>query len=151
MSVRRIVYSEAYHVDIGQHVFPTEKYRLVQKRLIDENGLESSDFFTPEPAEDKDILLVHTKRYLEKLKSGTLSPAEVMRLELPYSKKLVKASYLCVGGTIDSAKIALKNGIGVHLGGGFHHAFSDHGEGFCVFNDIAIAVKRLMKDGDIKK
>lgn len=151
MSVRQIVYSEAYRVDIGSHVFPTEKYRLIKKRLIEEKLLKPADFLTPKPAEDKDILLVHAKEYLEKLKTGTLSPMEIARLELPYSKDLVKASYMCAGGTIESSKIALKNGVGVHLGGGFHHAFADHGEGFCVLNDVAIAVRKLIKDGLITK
>lgn len=146
-----IVYSEDYYVDIGLHVFPTEKYRLIRKKLIDENSLAPSDFISPEPARDEDILLVHTKEYLDKLKNAGLSPMEIMRMELPYSKKLVRSSILCVGGTILTCKIALEKGAGAHLGGGFHHAFPDHGEGFCVFNDVAIGARRLIKDGDIKR
>jgi len=151
MSVPKIVYCEEYRVDIGRHVFPTEKYRLIKEKLKSETGLTPQNFVSPKPATDKDILLVHTKDYLNKLKKGTLSPMEEARLELPYSKELVKASYMCAGGTIEACRAAVKEGIGIHLGGGFHHAFPDHGEGFCVFNDIAIGIKRLIKDGDIKK
>ncbi len=151
MPLPKIVYSKDYYVDIGQHVFPTIKYRLIYQKLIDEGGFKPSDFVTPSPASDEDLLSVHTKEYIEKLKTGTLSPTEIFTLELPFSEELVKASYLCAGGTILASEIALENGIGIHLGGGFHHAFPDHGEGFCVFNDIAIGVKRMQKDKRIKK
>lgn len=147
----KIVYSKYYYVDIGQHVFPTIKYRLIYQKLIRISGFSPHDFIEPDPASDGDLLLVHTKEYIEKLKNGTLSPAEMFTLELPYSEALVKSSYLCVGGTILASKIALEEGIGIHIGGGFHHAFPDHGEGFCVFNDIAIGVKRMQKDRRIKR
>lgn len=147
----RLVYSKHYCVDIGQHVFPTVKYRLIYHKLIDEEKLSSSDFVEPEPAGDEDLFLVHTKEYVEKLKTGTLSAAEVLMLELPYSEELVRASYLCVGGTILASRIALETGVGIHIGGGFHHAFPDHGEGFCVFNDIAIGIKKMQKESRIRK
>ncbi len=151
MHAPEIIYSKDYNVDIGSHVFPTEKYRLIKQKLIKEAGLKESGFLTPKPAQDEDILLVHTKEYLNKLKKGKLSQMEVMRLELPYSKELVDASYICVGGTIEACKLALKNKVAIHIGGGFHHAFPDHGEGFCVLNDVAIGVRRLIKDKDISK
>ncbi len=149
MGKKRAVYSEEYDVDIGSHVFPTEKYRLIRKRLKDEGVLTDGDLIFPLPASDEDILLVHSREYLDKMKSGGLSPEERFKLELPYSSELVRASYICVNGTIRSSAVALEDGVGVHIGGGFHHAFSDHGEGFCVFNDIAIAVRRMMKDGRV--
>ncbi|MBL7068700.1 MAG: histone deacetylase [Candidatus Omnitrophica bacterium] len=151
MSSPRIVYSKDYYVDIGQHVFPTVKYRLIRQRLVEEGGLRESNFVAPESASDADLLLVHTKEYIGKLKNGTLSSAEILTLELPISKELVKASYICVGGTILASKIALEEGVGIHLGGGFHHAFPDHGEGFCVLNDIAVAIRRMQKDKKIKR
>jgi len=151
MPASKIVYSEKYYVDIGTHVFPTEKYRLIRKKLIEEGGFKNTDFISPQSAQDADILLVHTKEYLQKLKKAKLSPTEIMRMELPYSKELVRASCLCVGGTIAGSRLAMENGVGIHLGGGFHHAFPDHGEGFCVFNDVAIAARRLIRDGKIKK
>jgi acetoin utilization deacetylase AcuC-like enzyme len=151
MSKSRIVYSDEYDVDIGAHVFPTKKYKLIRDKLIRDGLLSEENFESPDLSSDEDMLLVHSKEYVNKLKSGTLSFEDIFRLELPYSKELVRASYLCVNGTIRTCNIALEEGVGVHLGGGFHHAFSDHGEGFCVFNDVAIAVRRMMKDGKIKK
>jgi len=147
----RIVYTDAYLVDIGNHVFPTEKYKMVRDLLIKNDGLKEENFIQPKPADDKDILLAHTKSYLDKLKKGALSREEQLRLELPYSRELVDASLLCVDGSIMASKFALEDMVGIHLGGGFHHAFPDHGEGFCVFNDIAIAIRRLKKEGLIRK
>ncbi|MDI6808834.1 MAG: histone deacetylase [Candidatus Eisenbacteria bacterium] len=147
----KIVYSDAYEVDIGPHVFATQKYRLIKSLLIEEKVASEGDFVSPEPATDDDVLLVHTKGYVEKLKNGTLSTKDILVLELPYSKELVSASWLGAGGTILSFKNAIEHGVGIHLGGGFHHAFPDDGEGFCVLNDIAIGIKRLLKDGDIRR
>ncbi len=151
MNKKRVVYSVRYDVDIGAHVFQTQKFRLIHDRLICEKVLSREEFECPRPASDEDVLLVHSKGYLNKLKTGTLGLEEIFKLELPYSEEIVRASYICVDGTIKSCAIALEKGVGVHIGGGFHHAFSDHGEGFCVFNDVAIAVKRMMKDGKIAK
>jgi len=151
MTERKIVYSEDYYVDIGDHVFPTVKYRLIHNRLIEERVLRKEDVVSPSIAGDEDVLLVHTPQYLKKLKEGKFSREEILTLELPYSKELVKSSLLCCGGTILASQMALKKGVGIHLGGGFHHAFADHGEGFCVLNDIAIGIKRAMKDKLIKK
>lgn len=151
MSSKKVVYSDEYDVEIGAHVFQTVKYKLIRERLITEKLLTEEEFISPQAVSDEDILLVHSKEYLDKIKDGTLSFEELFRLELPYSKELVHASYVCVDGTIKSCDIALEIGVGAHLGGGFHHAFKDHGEGFCVFNDVAIAIKRMMKDERVKK
>lgn len=148
---KNIIYTEKYIVDIGAHVFPTVKYKLVYERLLKDADISKDDFIEPRRASDEDLLLAHTQKYIDKLKYGTLTPAEVLILELPYSKQLVDASYLCAGGTIMSCEFALTKKVGLHLGGGFHHAFSDHGEGFCVLNDIAVGIRRLKKDGLIKK
>lgn len=150
LNIRRIVHSKKYQLDIGLHVFPTEKYRLIYEKLLKE-GYSPQDFVSPNVASDEDILLVHTKEYVDKLKSGMLSPLEILTMEVPYSKALVEASWICVGGTILSSQVALEDGVGLHIGGGFHHAFPDHGEGFCVLNDIAVAIRRLKKDGMITK
>lgn len=149
----KIVYSEKYYVDIGAHVFPTAKYRLVKKRLESDKGLCSKiEFIEPGLASESDILLVHDKVYLDKLKNAKLSIKEMLTMELPYSKGLTTASILCCGGTILASKIALEGRVGIHLGGGFHHAFPDHGEGFCVLNDIAVAVKKIqMSKSKIQK
>ncbi len=119
--------------------------------LIKEKIIKKEEFVEPKEASNQDILLGHTKEYLEKIKKGKLSEKEIAILEIPYSKELVKFAFLNVGGTILAGKLALKNRVGIHIGGGFHHAFPDHGEGFCVFNDIAVCVKKLQKEKLIKK
>ncbi len=137
-------------MDIGLHIFPTLKYRLIYEALL-KGGFSAQNFVSPPPASDEDILWVHTKEYINKLKGGTLSAEEKFTMEVPYSKALVEASWICVGGTVLASRIALEEGAGLHIGGGFHHAFPDHGEGFCVLNDIAVAIRRLKKDGAIAK
>lgn len=148
----RLVYSKDYAVDIGKHVFPTSKYKLIKNELLKDLSIkERVSFVSPKKACEDDILLAHDKSYINKLKSGTLSREEIMRMELPFSKQLVEVSMLCCQGTILATQIALKSMLGIHIGGGFHHAFSDHGEGFCMLNDIAVAVKRLLKYGPVSK
>lgn len=147
----RFVYSDAYWmVELGNHVFPAEKYRLIFENIV-QKGAKKENFVSPEPALDEDLLLVHSAKYLKKLKTGRLSSAEVMTMELPYSAEILDFSQLMVGGTILAAQLALENGLAVHIGGGFHHAFHDHGEGFCILNDVAIAVRKLQKNGAIEK
>lgn len=143
----KLVYREEYYLPIGDHVFPSSKYRLVQRYLMDQGVITPDDLLSPEPASDEDVLLVHTPMYVHKLKTGTLSAREELELEVPYSRELVEAFWLQAGGSILAAERALQDRVCVHLGGGFHHAFADHGEGFCVLNDIAIAIRRLQKDG----
>jgi acetoin utilization deacetylase AcuC-like enzyme len=146
----KLVYSDAYYLPIGQHVFPAEKYRRIRDRLLATGVAEATDFLEPQPANDQDILLVHTPAYVHKLKTGTLSPREEMELEIPYSKELVDAFWLAAGGSILAARQALGDGVCVNIGGGFHHAFSDHGEGFCMIHDVAVSIRRLQLDGKIR-
>lgn len=146
----KFVYSSAYWMlNTGKHIFPVVKYRILYERLL-ELGARKESFLLPEPASDEDVLRVHTARYLRKLKTGTLSTLEVQALEIPYSPELVKFALLSTGGTARASLEALKDGIAVHLGGGFHHAFPDHGEGFCVLNDIAVAISKLLAEGRIR-
>jgi len=147
----KLIYSEKYRVDIGAHVFPTEKYGLIKKKLIKERLFEEDDFVSPPMPDEKDILLVHTEEYLNKLKEGNLSMTEILTMELPYSEELLEASLLCVGGTIQACRNAIESGLGIHIGGGFHHAFPDHGEGFCVLNDIACGIRHLQEAKKIVK
>lgn len=148
----RLVYSKDYAVDIGDHVFPTSKYKLIKENILKDPDLKNIvDFVSPKSVREEDILLTHEKEYLNKLMHGTLSRDEILRMELPFSNDMVKASILCCGGTILSTQIALNDSLGIHIGGGFHHAFPDHGEGFCVLNDVAVAVKRLVKYGPVEK
>src|SRR5271166_3221299 len=146
----KLVYSDGYYLPIGDHVFPAEKYRRIHDRLLADGIAEANDFLEPEPATDQDILLVHKPDYVHKLKTGTLSPREEMEMEVPYSRDLVEAFWLAAGGSILAARQALADGIGISIGGGFHHAFPDHGEGFCVIHDVAVAIRRLQRDDKIR-
>lgn len=147
----KLVYSDAYYLPIGAHVFPAQKYRLVHQRLLAEGIAGPADIVTPEPAADADVLLVHTADYVHKLKTGTLSHTEELQLEIPYSAELVDAFWLAAGGSISAARLAMRDGIAFSIGGGFHHAFPDHGEGFCMIHDVAIAIRRLQTDGLIQR
>src|SRR5579863_615029 len=147
----KLVYTDDYYLPIGAHVFPAEKYRMIHRRLLDEHFAEPSDFVAPAPASDDDILLVHTPDYVRKLKTGTLSAYEAMQLEVPYSPELVKAFWLAAGGSILAAQLALKDGVAINIGGGFHHAFPDHGEGFCMIHDVAVGIKWLHREGKLRR
>jgi len=147
----KFIYSDEYWmVDIGNHVFPLKKYRLLYEKLLS-MGVKRTHFIAPHPAAEEDVLRVHTPRYVRKLKTGKLSHSEMLSLELPYSPKVYDFALLHVGGTITAAQKALEEGLSVHIGGGFHHAFAEHGEGFCVLNDVAVAVAKLRNDGEIQK
>ena len=156
-----IVYSARYQIDIGLHVFPTDKYRRVHARLVETGVVDAADVLEPEPASWDELALVHTPDYLAKLRAGTLALEDVAQLELPWSPEIVEGFRLMVGGTILAALIAtgrasrargcpqspLPGPLAIHIGGGLHHAFPNHGEGFCVFNDVAIAVRLLQRRG----
>jgi acetoin utilization deacetylase AcuC-like enzyme len=146
----KLIYSDGYYLPIGQHVFPAEKYRRIHDRLLETGVAEPSDFVTPQPASDQDVLLVHTPQYVHKLKTGTLSAREELEMEVPYSPELVSAFWLAAGGSILAADHALKDRIASSIGGGFHHAFPDHGEGFCMIHDVAVAIRRMQRDGKIR-
>jgi acetoin utilization deacetylase AcuC-like enzyme len=146
----KLVYSDDYYLPIGSHVFPAEKYQRVQKRLLESGIAEPKDFVSPQPASDQDVLLVHTPRYVHKLKTGTLSAREELEMEIPYSPELVRAFWLAAGGSMLAADYALNDRVAFNIGGGFHHAFPDHGEGFCMIHDVAIAIRRMQHDLKIR-
>ena len=147
----KLVYSDQYDLNLGEHVFPSVKYKLTKEKLLRDGVMRPEDFVEPSPASDEDVALVHHREYIKKLQTGTLSYLEILRLEIPYSPQLIRAVWLCAGGSILAARLALEDRIAVSLGGGFHHAFPDHGEGFCVLHDVAIAIRRLQKDGTIQR
>ncbi|HWG48240.1 MAG TPA: histone deacetylase [Candidatus Acidoferrales bacterium] len=147
----KLVYSDGYYLPLGAHVFPAEKYRLIHRRLLETGLAEREDFVEPKPASDDDVLLVHTREYVQKLKTGTLSAMEELQMEVPYSTELVKAFWLAAGGSILAADLALHHGAAFNIGGGFHHACPDHGEGFCVVHDVAVAIKRMHREGRITR
>jgi acetoin utilization deacetylase AcuC-like enzyme len=146
----KLVYSDDYYLPIGTHVFPAEKYQRIHKRLLETGVADASDFVAPQPASDQDILLVHTPQYVQKLKTGTLSAREELEMEIPYSPELVRAFWLAAGGSILAANYALKDRVAFNIGGGFHHAFPDHGEGFCMIHDVAVAIRRMQRDDKIR-
>jgi len=147
----KLVYHPGYNLDLGAHVFPARKYRLIRDGLVAKGIADPADIVAPEPAADEDVLRVHTAEYVAALKTGTLTASEQMRLELPCSQAVVEAFWLAAGGSILAARRALQDGVAVNLGGGFHHAFPGHGEGFCMLNDVAIAVRRAQADGAIAR
>ena len=146
-----VVWHGAYEVDIGAHVFPTRKYRLVRDRLLAEGTITDAEVVEPAPAADDDVALVHTADYLRKITTTTLSAEEQLVLEVPFSPALRDAAWICAGGSTLAGRLALEQRIAVHLGGGFHHAFPDHGEGFCLINDVAIALRALRREGMLRR
>ncbi|MGA7625430.1 MAG: histone deacetylase [Candidatus Acidiferrales bacterium] len=145
----KMIYSDGYDLNLGAHVFPSRKYRMIHDKLLADGIADPGDFLTATPASDEDVLRVHSQEYVRKLKTGSLSYAEILQLEVPYSKKLIDAFWLAAGGSILAGQGALKDSWSANIGGGFHHACPDHGEGFCVINDVAVAIRRLQFDGAI--
>ncbi len=146
-----LVYSDGFYLPLGRHVFPGEKYRLIHERLLQTRAATESDFVRPQTIGIDDVLRVHESGYVERLLGGTLSEQEILQTELPYSKALVDATLLGCGGTLETAQLAMRNGVACSIGGGFHHAHREHGEGFCILHDVAIALARLLHDGTIQR
>jgi acetoin utilization deacetylase AcuC-like enzyme len=146
-----LVYHDGYDLNLGSHVFPSQKFRLIRERLLAEGFATPEDFVAPEPAPDEDLLLVHERGWIQRLKTGKLSYEEILQLEIPYSPEMARAFVLAAGGTTLAARLALEQGVAYNVGGGFHHAFPDHGEGFCAINDIAIGIRKLQREGKITR
>lgn len=147
----KVIYADDYDLNLGNHVFPSIKYRLTKEQLLRDKIVGPQDFVVPSAASEDDVALVHHREYIRKLQAGKLSYLEILRLEIPYSPELVRAVWLSAGGSILAGRMALQDHAAVNLGGGFHHAYPDHGEGFCVLNDFAIAIRRLQKDQAIER
>lgn len=147
----RYIWSPAYEVDIGAHVFPTVKYRLIRELLLSDGLCQPTDFLEPAPATDEQLLLAMTPEYLGDLKNLRRTERTVYS-ELPLTEPIVDAYRLAAGGTLLAAREAISGaGISCHIGGGFHHAFADHAEGFCYINDIAVAVRVMQQEGHINR
>lgn len=144
----RVVYSPRYHLDFGTHVFPTAKYHAVAEQLTRLCLVAPGAFVAPEAASWPDLALAHSASYLDGLRNGTLSQEAVARLEIPCAPAVVEGFRVMTGGTVTAARLALDGSdrTAVHLGGGFHHAFAGHGEGFCMFNDVAVAIRSAFRD-----
>ena len=152
MNSYRIFYSPFYYADIGEnHVFPIKKFELARDKLLEEGTLQSSEIVEPKPAAVENVLLVHTEDYISRLRGGALTTREIRRLGLPWSEALVRRSFLATSGTISAARHSLENFVASNLAGGTHHAFPDRGEGFCVLNDVAVAIRVLQKENLARK
>ena len=147
----QLVYHPRYDLNLGDHIFPARKYRLIHASLLREGFAEPADFVEPQPASDDDVLRVHDAGWVHRLKTGTLSHAEIIKLEIPYSRAMVEGFWLATGGTILATRNALRHRVGFNIGGGFHHAFPAHGEGFCAIHDVAIAIRALQHERAIEK
>ncbi len=147
----RFVFSPKYSIDIGDHAFPTRKFEAAARLLLGEGLLSPEDGVEPRPPAREQLLLVHTADWVDRALSGRLTLEEETLLELPCSKEVAEAHALSVSGTLLACRLALEQGLGLHFGGGSHHAFADHGEGFCVFNDIACGVRQMLKERRIER
>jgi len=148
----RVFYTPRYYAEIGDsHIFPIRKFELVRNKLLAEGTLQTHELFEPEPVSVSDLLLVHTEDYVSRLVNGEITQKEIRRLGLPWSESLVRRSFYAVGGTLAASLHCLAEGYASNLAGGTHHSFPDHGEGFCVFNDVAVAIRTLRSRGLIRR
>lgn len=147
----KVVYSKHYAIDIGPHPWHTSKYDLVLERLKAQGILADPDVVEAQMADDEDILRVHTLDYWKKLRDLDFSEEEILHCEIPVHQAVVDFFWRSAGGTLQASELALKIGSCVHLGGGFHHAYPDHGSGFCLINDIAVSLRSLRDRGWIER
>jgi acetoin utilization deacetylase AcuC-like enzyme len=133
------------------HRFPIEKYALLRERVVAEGIVAADRLHEPDRVRRDDLLLVHTAEYVDRFTRGLLTSDEIRKLGFPWSDALVERSYRAAGGTVAAARHALGHGVAMNLAGGTHHAFPAHGEGFCVFNDVAVAVRALQRDGVVQR
>lgn len=144
----QVYYSDTYELPLpDDHHFPMEKYRRVRESLQNCHFSNQLQFRLPPAATDEQLLLVHTRDYLDKIKSGNLTRIEQRRIGFPWSARMVERHRRSTGATISASRAALVDGVAVHLAGGTHHAFAERGEGFCVFNDVAVATRVLQAEG----
>jgi acetoin utilization deacetylase AcuC-like enzyme len=146
----KVVYHSRYDLNLGAHVFPSQKFKMVHDALLEEGLADEGDFVEPQSAADEDVLHVHTPAYVQKLQTDSLTLSERMKLEIPVSESTVQAFWLAAGGSILAGRKALEDGFAANLSGGFHHAYPGHGEGFCMLHDVAIAIRTLQAKGDIR-
>ncbi len=144
-------YTDTFSIPLpANHSFPKDKYHLLRKRIVEAHLVQPEDMRVPRPATDEDILRAHDPIYLDRLKNGELTAKEVRRVGLPWSPEMVQRARYSVGATIEACRTALNERIAVNLGGGTHHAFSDHGQGYCYLNDSVIAARALLAEGLVK-
>ena len=140
----KIFYTDHFEIPLPEkHTFPAQKYALLRKRLLASNIVETRDFHVPRAATLEEITRVHDQDYIRRVLNGELTAKEIRPIGLPWSKQIVERARRSAGGTIEACRSALDEGVAVNLGGGTHHAFRDRGQGYCIFNDVAIAVRDL--------
>jgi acetoin utilization deacetylase AcuC-like enzyme len=146
----KLIYHPEYDLDLGPHVFPSQKFKMIHDALLAEGIAEEEDFIEPEMASDEDVMRVHTPEWVRKLQTDSLTLSERMKLEIPVSESTIKGFWLAAGGSILAGRKALEDGFAANLGGGFHHAYPGHGEGFCMLHDFGIAIRSLQASGAIR-
>ncbi len=152
ISRMKVLYSDRYRVPLPEgHRFPLPKYSLLRERVFASGMLGPGDLIEGDPATDAQLLQVHTPEYVEKVVHGRLSEKEIRRIGLPWSPGLVERTRRSVGCTILACRIAIQDGVAVNLAGGTHHAYPDHGEGYCVFNDVAVAARTMQAEERLQK
>lgn len=148
----KIFYSDTFVLPLPDgHRFPMRKYSRLRERIVTESPSLAAGLEVPPAASDAELLRVHERGYFERVVTGTLDPSEVRRIGFPWSAQLVERSRRSVGGTIAACRAALEDGYSVNLAGGTHHAYADRGEGFCVFNDAAVAIRALQAEGQARR
>ncbi len=150
MSRPAIVWSPLYEMDIGLHVFPTEKFRLALGLLVERGLVQREEVLEPPPATEEELLTVLEPEYLADLRGARHTP-RTYGAELPISEEIVRGVTRTAGGTILATRRALETGAACHIGGGFHHGFADHSEGFCYINDVAIAAEVIRREGRARR
>ncbi|MCE2788795.1 MAG: histone deacetylase [Saprospiraceae bacterium] len=148
----KVAWSPTYRYDLPEgHRFPMEKYDVLPEQLLYEGTIQNENIFQPEALSDEDILLTHTADYLYKLNSQTLSRKEIRDIGFPMTEALVMRGKHIANGTYQCARYAKQVGISMNSAGGTHHSFAHRGEGFCVFNDLAIASSLLLSRGEAQR
>ncbi len=148
----RIYYTDHFELPLpAGHRFPMDKYRFLRRRVVTSSHHADDTLIVPPAATDEQLLCCHTQPYVDAVVAGTLSNAEIRRIGFPWSTKMVERSRRSTGATISAARAALGEGVSVSLAGGTHHAMSDTGEGYCVFNDAAVAIRTLQREGLITR
>jgi len=148
----KIFYTDIFPIPLPEnHSFPKDKYFLLRMRILEELGDQPVELRVPEPASDEAILRAHDPEYVRRLLNGELTEKEVRRVGLPWSPEIVHRTRYSVGGTIAACRAALEEGVAVNLGGGTHHAFRDHGQGYCWLNDTVIAARAMQAEGLVRK
>lgn len=141
------VFSPHYSFDLSpHHPFPMGKYQAVRDALLADGTLTEDWILAPEPASEAELLRVHTRDYVDRFLAGEMTPAEQRKLGFPWSPELVRRALFATGGTLLAARLALRDGVGVNLAGGSHHAFAGHGEGYCAFHDMAVAIRAVQEE-----